>query len=295
MNFREFVADAFAELTPDLPSIYRDASPSVLGDWILKQQSLVTGSGALAVAIPGLHLVGMAADVAFLMNRMAVCSYGIGAIIGYDNRHGNILEKEDFAIVLARWSGDENLSDAVIAKACADVVGKVASKELMRILAKKMAEHAGVLVGKKLAGKAGTKIGAKFGAKLGAKVAAGWVPFFGAAVGGGVSLWFISEVASAAESWYRLKLALAQRAASPDTARATDAPPPSLPSRPSLAPPSHDTSPAHPPDGGPTPSLPAQTVGLAGAAIGTYYSAGRNAPCPCGSGKRFKHCHGQLS
>ena len=22
---------------------------------------------------------------------------------------------------------------------------------------------------------------------------------------------------------------------------------------------------------------------------------GRNDPCPCGSGKKFKHCHGQLS
>jgi preprotein translocase subunit SecA len=23
--------------------------------------------------------------------------------------------------------------------------------------------------------------------------------------------------------------------------------------------------------------------------------ANRNAPCPCGSGKKFKHCHGQLA
>ena len=22
---------------------------------------------------------------------------------------------------------------------------------------------------------------------------------------------------------------------------------------------------------------------------------GRNAPCPCGSGKKYKHCHGQLA
>jgi preprotein translocase subunit SecA len=22
---------------------------------------------------------------------------------------------------------------------------------------------------------------------------------------------------------------------------------------------------------------------------------GRNDPCPCGSGKKYKHCHGQLS
>jgi preprotein translocase subunit SecA len=27
----------------------------------------------------------------------------------------------------------------------------------------------------------------------------------------------------------------------------------------------------------------------------TWGSIQRNAPCPCGSGKKYKHCHGQLS
>ena len=26
----------------------------------------------------------------------------------------------------------------------------------------------------------------------------------------------------------------------------------------------------------------------------TWGKVARNAPCPCGSGKKFKHCHGQL-
>ena len=26
----------------------------------------------------------------------------------------------------------------------------------------------------------------------------------------------------------------------------------------------------------------------------TWGNPGRNAPCPCGSGKKFKHCHGRL-
>ena len=26
----------------------------------------------------------------------------------------------------------------------------------------------------------------------------------------------------------------------------------------------------------------------------TWGKPGRNAPCPCGSGKKFKHCHGRL-
>ena len=27
---------------------------------------------------------------------------------------------------------------------------------------------------------------------------------------------------------------------------------------------------------------------------GTWGKTGRNAPCPCGSGKKYKHCHGRL-
>jgi preprotein translocase subunit SecA len=26
----------------------------------------------------------------------------------------------------------------------------------------------------------------------------------------------------------------------------------------------------------------------------TWHKTGRNEPCPCGSGKKYKHCHGQL-
>ena len=26
----------------------------------------------------------------------------------------------------------------------------------------------------------------------------------------------------------------------------------------------------------------------------TWRQTSRNAPCPCGSGKKFKHCHGRL-
>jgi preprotein translocase subunit SecA len=40
----------------------------------------------------------------------------------------------------------------------------------------------------------------------------------------------------------------------------------------------------------PTPDLPADENGEA---VGQPVS--RNAPCPCGSGKKFKHCHGQLA
>jgi preprotein translocase subunit SecA len=32
---------------------------------------------------------------------------------------------------------------------------------------------------------------------------------------------------------------------------------------------------------------------IAGAA--TFARVGRNDPCPCGSGKKYKHCHGKLT
>jgi preprotein translocase subunit SecA len=34
---------------------------------------------------------------------------------------------------------------------------------------------------------------------------------------------------------------------------------------------------------------------IARAALGEMPRVGRNDPCPCGSGKKYKHCHGQLS
>jgi preprotein translocase subunit SecA len=40
----------------------------------------------------------------------------------------------------------------------------------------------------------------------------------------------------------------------------------------------------------------AQTVrSSATIASNEYPRVGRNDPCPCGSGKKYKHCHGQLT
>jgi preprotein translocase subunit SecA len=35
-------------------------------------------------------------------------------------------------------------------------------------------------------------------------------------------------------------------------------------------------------------------VATAPAAIAPWAKTPRNAPCPCGSGKKYKHCHGRL-
>ena len=36
-------------------------------------------------------------------------------------------------------------------------------------------------------------------------------------------------------------------------------------------------------------------VAVAQAPVRQEPKVGRNEPCPCGSGKKYKHCHGQIS
>ncbi|MDN5513973.1 MAG: SEC-C domain-containing protein, partial [Pseudomonas sp.] len=35
-------------------------------------------------------------------------------------------------------------------------------------------------------------------------------------------------------------------------------------------------------------------VAMAAAPVRAEQKVGRNEPCPCGSGKKYKHCHGQI-
>jgi len=209
-DFGQLVINAFNELTPDINGIYQQAHSKTLSDWRGAQTAMVAGSGAAAVVIPGLHLAGMAADVIFLMNRMAVCSYGIGAIRGYDTLRDNILEDEDFAVVLAHWTGEVDIRSAFSAKCAADLATKVGGKFGAKLIAKELAKGAGLLIGKKIGGKLGAKLGVKFGAKMGGKAVAGFIPFLGAVVGGGINVYFISEIANAADEYYEQKVDFAR-------------------------------------------------------------------------------------
>ena len=214
MTISEMALDTISNLRPDLNVMYEDTRGYSLGEWRARQQAMVTGTGMAAAIIPVAHLAGVAADVLFLVNRMSVCSYGIGAIYGRGDNLGNFLEEEDFAVVLSLWAGgsdDAELTAALSAKAAADMAVKIHSKAGLKILAKTMTKSSGLLIGSKFGGKFGAKIGAKFGAKLGGKVAAGLVPFLGAAVGGGINLWFITSIADAAERFYRFKCEVGRR------------------------------------------------------------------------------------
>ncbi len=157
------------------------------------------------MVVPGAHLVALAADVAFLMNRMCACSYGIGAIKGYSKLGENILEEEDFAIVLAYWAGDEDIKSMVTGKGLTDIAIKVGGKTGAKLIAKAIAKSGVILVGKKLSSKVAVKVGAKFAGKLAAKAGAGFIPILGAAVGAGINVWFVSDIASAAKEYYEAK------------------------------------------------------------------------------------------
>ena len=58
-------------------------------------------------------------------------------------------------------------------------------------------------------------------------------------------------------------------------------------------------TPTHGTRGLPSSQPPAQAAQAAAAQQAAYgdesQRIGRNDPCPCGSGKKYKHCHGQLA
>jgi len=210
-DFGKLVVKGFDKLTPDYNDIYNNAKLDNISDWRIKQQAMVTGTGVGGMLIPGVHLATLTADVAFLMNRMSVCSYGLGAIYGYNRFSQNLLEQEDFPNILALWAGEEEISRIVGGKVAVDIASKVGGKVGIKIIGKTIAKTGGILIGKKLGGKVGAKIGAKFAGKLAGKAAAGWVPFLGAAVGGGINLWFITNIADSAEEYYRFKYDIASK------------------------------------------------------------------------------------
>ena len=217
MSFADMIVKTFNGLSPNLDNIYNDAYIFTLSEWEVSQTALATSSGALASSIPGAHLIALAGDVTFLMNRMSVCSYGIGAIMGYDNNLGNILEHEDFAIVLAIWAGDNKvitILEGLEAKS-EDVLEamevKVGTKTGVKFVAKKVVKKAGLLIGKKLGGKIGAKIGAKFAGKLSGKILGGFIPVGSSAIGGGINWWFMSGISEAAKHYYEIKVKILQQ------------------------------------------------------------------------------------
>lgn len=219
MGVTETFIATVERFTPDIDSIYADASRYTLADWQNAQRAMVGASGAAAVAIPLAHMAGIAADLAFVVNRMGVSTFGTGAILGSDRGYGNILERADFEAVLAYWSGDEGVREAMNGKGAADLASKAGFKVATKLygkaaaitLTQTMLASSGYLIGQKLGGKAMAKVAAKVSAKFAGKTAAGFIPILGPVVGGGINLWIISGVLDAAHEFYSDKVGLIAR------------------------------------------------------------------------------------
>lgn len=208
MDVEDLFISTFEQLTPDINDIYQTAYPQTKSDWNAAQMLAVAGSGAAATSIPVAHLAAIVADVAFLMNRMAVTSFGIGAIDGYDNGFGNFLEEEDFANVLAQWSGEINYPTLFTGKMAADFSGKLTTKAGIKLVGKHLASSSGFLIGKKLGGKVAAKGATKFAGKFLGKLVGGFIPILGPMVGAGINAYFIETIMEAADDYYAFKMAL---------------------------------------------------------------------------------------
>ena len=66
------------------------------------------------------------------------------------------------------------------------------------------------------------------------------------------------------------------------------------PPRPAVAAPRPAPEPARIPAMAGAAAAPALAAGVDPADPGTWGTSGRNDPCPCGSGKKYKHCHGRV-
>lgn len=210
-RFAGLVSKGFDKAKPDLGSVHGAIGDLSERRWILKQMAIAVGTGGAAMSIPFAHVATLAADVALLLNRMAVVSAGIGAIRARDARLDGFVEVEDLALVLAVWAGDDPfaiLSDAgtsVSAKSAAKLGVKLGGKKGSKLIAKSIAASTQVMIGNKLGPKVAAKAGTKLAAKFAGKGAAGFVPFIGPAIGASLNAYFVNSFAGAAKTWYSRK------------------------------------------------------------------------------------------
>ncbi len=236
------VIDAFNAMAGD-PAIAMEAAKdySTVASWTNWQAGQAASGGAILNSIPGVHLVGMVADIALVFHKMAYVCWGVGAMRGCVN-----LGKHDFANILGVWAGDITGTQisklALSRKACEAAVagaaggaavagtglllttatgqhlllqgltsgaGWIASQATAnlagalgpKIVTKVLAKTSGT-VASSLSGKVATKAAAKIGPKLVAKGTAGWIPFLGAGVTFGINWYFVDSIATAADQYY---------------------------------------------------------------------------------------------
>ena len=222
------VVNAFDALGGDPDAAVRAARTyPTIGRWKAAQAAQTGAAGAAAAAVPLLHLPAMAADVAFLLHKMAFCSWGVGGLLG-----ARVDGKDDFALILGVWSGDlqetelpaavitgtaagymalqvsQHGATAAIGQLAGQVGGAVFSaagnKAAAKVGSKALGKSAGK-VGAKISAKLAQKMVTKIGPKLAAKGVSGFLPVLGPVVSGGVNAYFTKDIADSAETYYRAK------------------------------------------------------------------------------------------
>ncbi len=215
----EIFVNVVSNMHTDLDAIYHSTRHETLADWKFRQNALVTGSGGLAGSIPGLHLAGLAADVAFVLNRMGTAAYGIGAIMGQARFADTILEADDFSLILAYWANDEDVVQALTnpdmaelgVKVSADLGDQLTPGGAAKILTKALIAASPRLAADQLSATIAAKPAANFASKFVVRGIGGFVPFIGAAVGAGLNLWLLNDIQEAAAAFYGHKIRLAEQ------------------------------------------------------------------------------------
>lgn len=220
MEITEVFVKVVTSLSPDVGTIYREASPYTMDAWETKQKTLATmaGVGSGLIPVPGLHLPAAVADVGFLINRMGLTAYGIGAIACYDEDFGNLVEEEDLVPILGYWANDDETKNSFKVKgagAVSKVAIKVGGKAAAKVVSKTVLTSMGYLVASRLGLKSVMKTApplvaaaSAFAGKAGVKVGTSWVPAAGAAISAGINYWMISSISTAAIEFYNDKLDL---------------------------------------------------------------------------------------
>ena len=205
VDFGKYAADAFASLTPDLSEIYDEAKDSTLQSVRTKQTALAATSGAVSFAVPFLHVPLAAADLAVLTNRMAVASYSIGAVKGELYGKGNVLEDEDFAIVLGLWCGYTDIEQIVRMKGDEDHVKAMQEEAGVKAIGRTLMKYLGSLTAEQLLYRMGGHLATRIGVRAGSKLTLGAIPVIGAAVGATTNGLMMDSLCNAAEKYYDWK------------------------------------------------------------------------------------------
>jgi hypothetical protein len=168
----DVVSQAFDLLGGDPEAAVDAARGWSYAGWVTSQAGQAAVAGGLATAVPWAHIPALVADMAFLMHKMAYCSWGIGEISDCV-----VLGKADFLNILALWSGASRLEELpyrAVSKAAleaalvggsiivggltvAAVLGTAAGQKLLVKVAEKVGEVAAQQLLAKVASKGAAK------------------------------------------------------------------------------------------------------------------------------------------